>query len=156
LAAPRCRTLRRRGRGDARHVAHGGRRAVRRGRLRDRPQHATGAHPLPRPCPRPPLVGRADDAADVPVPRRGRRARHPLSGPPVRWAAMSEETSQPSPPTVYDQVGGQPFFDRLVERFYRGVEADPVLRPMYPDDLAESHRTLSWFLAQYWGGPPDY
>lgn len=69
---------------------------------------------------------------------------------------MSEETSQPSPPTVYEQVGGQPFFDRLVERFYRGVEADPVLRPMYPDDLAESHRTLSWFLAQYWGGPPDY
>ena len=62
----------------------------------------------------------------------------------------------PPPPTVYDQVGGQAFFDRLVERFYLGVAADPVLRPMYPDDLAESRRTLAGFLAQYWGGPPDY
>jgi hemoglobin len=67
---------------------------------------------------------------------------------------MSEQ--QPAPPTVYERVGGQPFFDRLVERFYTGVEADPVLRPMYPDDLAESRRTLAGFLAQYWGGPPDY
>lgn len=57
---------------------------------------------------------------------------------------------------VYDAVGGQAFFDDLVERFYAGVADDPVLRPMYPDDLAESKRTLAGFLAQYWGGPPAY
>jgi hemoglobin len=71
---------------------------------------------------------------------------------------MSDEPRPQDPPaqTVYDQVGGQAFFDRLVERFYAGVESDPVLRPMYPADLAESRRTLAGFLAQYWGGPPDY
>jgi len=61
-----------------------------------------------------------------------------------------------TPTSVYDAVGGQPFFDALVDRFYAGVADDPVLRPMYPDDLSESRRTLAGFLAQYWGGPPDY
>lgn len=61
-----------------------------------------------------------------------------------------------TPVSVYDAVGGQPFFDALVERFYAGVADDPVLRPMYPDDLTESRRTLAGFLAQYWGGPPRY
>ncbi|MCU0273164.1 MAG: globin [Acidimicrobiales bacterium] len=59
--------------------------------------------------------------------------------------------------TVYDLVGGTPFFVALVDRFYADVAEDPVLRPMYPDDdLAESKRTLTGFLIQYWGGPDDY
>ena len=29
-------------------------------------------------------------------------------------------------PTLYDAVGGMPFFVQLVEHFYRGVEADPT------------------------------
>lgn len=57
---------------------------------------------------------------------------------------------------VYDRVGGQAFFDALVERFYAGVETDPVLRPLYPDDLADSKRHLAGFLAQFFGGPPRY
>lgn len=63
----------------------------------------------------------------------------------------------PEAETVYGLVGGQPFFDQLVEHFYVGVEADPVLRPMYEgDDLTEAKRHLAGFLAQYWGGPPTY
>jgi hemoglobin len=58
--------------------------------------------------------------------------------------------------TVYERVGGAAFFVALVDRFYTSVERDPVLAPMYPDDLVESRRTLAGFLAQYWGGPPDY
>ena len=58
--------------------------------------------------------------------------------------------------SLYNQVGGQPFFDRLVDAFYLGVEANELLRSMYPDDLAESKRNLAFFLAQYWGGPPVY
>lgn len=59
----------------------------------------------------------------------------------------------PDAETVYGLVGGQPFFDQLVEHFYVGVEADPVLRPMYEgDDLTEAKRHLAGFLAQYWGG----
>ncbi len=53
---------------------------------------------------------------------------------------------------VFEAVGGRPFFDRLVERFYAGVEADPIIRPLYPDDLTESIRNTAGFLAQYWGG----
>ncbi len=58
--------------------------------------------------------------------------------------------------SVYEAVGGQQFFDQLVKRFYDGVSADPVLRPMYPDDLGPSRDHLAGFLAQYWGGPPHY
>jgi hemoglobin len=31
-----------------------------------------------------------------------------------------------------------------------------VLRPLYPDDLAPGRAHLAAFLAQYWGGPPNY
>jgi hemoglobin len=58
--------------------------------------------------------------------------------------------------TVYEIVGGQPFFDALVESFYERVEVDSVLRPLYPEDLAPGKRALALFLAQYWGGPPQY
>jgi hemoglobin len=68
---------------------------------------------------------------------------------------VSEESGA-GPATVYDAVGGQAFFDELVERFYRRVERDPVLRPLYPADLAPGRRALALFLGQYWGGPPTY
>jgi hemoglobin len=59
--------------------------------------------------------------------------------------------------TVYDRVGGMPFFERLVDRFYVGVETDPVLRPVYPEqDLVGARHRLTLFLAQYWGGPRTY
>ena len=58
--------------------------------------------------------------------------------------------------TVFEVVGGQPFFDALVERFAARVEADPALRRIYPDDLAPGMRALALFLGQYWGGPPAY
>ena len=57
---------------------------------------------------------------------------------------------------VYEALGGQPFFDDLVERFYRRVAMDPLLRPLYPDDLAGPRRHLALFLGQYWGGPTTY
>jgi hemoglobin len=57
---------------------------------------------------------------------------------------------------VYAAVGGQPFFDDLAARFYRLVALDPVLRPLYPDDLEPGERHLALFLAQYWGGPGTY
>jgi hemoglobin len=58
--------------------------------------------------------------------------------------------------TIYEAVGGEETFHRLVEAFYEGVEHDPVLRPLYPPDLAESREHLALFLAQYFGGPPHY
>ena len=57
---------------------------------------------------------------------------------------------------MYDHVGGMDFFRTLVDRFYVGVESDPVLRPMYPDDLEPGKEALALFLGQYWGGPTTY
>lgn len=60
--------------------------------------------------------------------------------------------------TVFTAVGGQPFFDRLVARFYDRVAGDEVLLSLYPDqvDLGPARERLALFLGQYWGGPPTY
>ena len=60
--------------------------------------------------------------------------------------------------SLYDAVGGMPFFERLVDAFYDGVAQDPVLLPLYPEqpDLTGARHRLTLFLAQYWGGPSTY
>jgi hemoglobin len=59
--------------------------------------------------------------------------------------------------TFYDAVGGEETFRRLVHRFYEGVAADPLLRPLYPEeDLGPAEERLRMFLIQYWGGPHTY
>ncbi len=65
---------------------------------------------------------------------------------------MSEEQ------TVYQAVGGDPFFFGLAERFYAGVSEDAELLAMYPtpDDLSDATTNLAQFLIQYWGGPTTY
>ncbi len=62
------------------------------------------------------------------------------------------------PVTLYEAVGGMPFFEALVDRFYEGVAADPALLRLYPepDELAPARHKLTLFLAQYWGGPTTY
>jgi hemoglobin len=60
---------------------------------------------------------------------------------------------------MYEAAGGEETFTRLVDRFYAGVAADPVLRPLYPEDeeeLARAAEHLRLFLIQYWGGPTWY
>jgi hemoglobin len=66
--------------------------------------------------------------------------------------------TDPQPgPTLYDLVGGEEPFRRLVSRFYAGVAGDPVLRPLYPEeDLGPAEERLRMFLVQYWGGPRTY
>jgi hemoglobin len=59
--------------------------------------------------------------------------------------------------TLYERVGGTPFFTALVGHFYDGVAEDPVLRPLYPEeDLGTARIRLRDFLVQYWGGPTTY
>ncbi len=64
--------------------------------------------------------------------------------------------SETEPQTVYELVGGDPPFRALVDAFYRGVESDPLLRPMYPPDLEGARERLFLFLTQFWGGPTRY
>ena len=58
--------------------------------------------------------------------------------------------------TLFDRVGGKPFFSELVDRFYARVSEDSILRPLYPEDLEPGKGFLAGFLSQYWGGPADY
>ena len=58
--------------------------------------------------------------------------------------------------SLYDAVGGEPVFRRLVAAFYAGVAEDPVLRPLYPEELGPAEDRLRMFLVQYWGGPGTY
>ena len=60
-----------------------------------------------------------------------------------------------TPGSVYEAIGGMPTFRKIVSGFYAQVPDDDILGPMYPeDDMAGAEERLSWFLSQYWGGPP--
>ncbi len=60
--------------------------------------------------------------------------------------------------SLYERVGGMPFFERLVDTFYDRVERDQVLAPLYPEapDFRGARHRLTLFLVQYWGGPTTY
>ena len=59
--------------------------------------------------------------------------------------------------SIYELAGGEAAFRTMVSRFYAHVEADPVLRPVYPEqDLSDAAEHLTLFLIQYWGGPQTY
>ncbi|MEY2939071.1 MAG: hypothetical protein RIS58_58 [Actinomycetota bacterium] len=60
--------------------------------------------------------------------------------------------------SLYERVGGEEFFARLVDRFYAGVATDEVLLRLYPEqsDLTGARERLRLFLIQYWGGPTTY
>ena len=60
------------------------------------------------------------------------------------------------PQSVYDLVGGEEPFRVLVDAFYARIEADTLLRPMFPEDLEESKRRQFLFLVQFFGGPRRY
>ncbi len=59
-------------------------------------------------------------------------------------------------PTIFEQVGGEATFKRLVDIFYAKVEADPILRSIFPEDLEPGKRWQYLFLMQYFGGPTQY
>ena len=61
--------------------------------------------------------------------------------------------------SMYERVGAAPWFEALSARFYGSVAADPVLRPLYPEDaegLEAAREHLCGFLIQYWGGRATY
>lgn len=44
----------------------------------------------------------------------------------------------------------------MVDHFYEGVEKDPLLRPLYPEDLTKPKEHLALFLIQRFGGRGTY
>jgi hemoglobin len=70
---------------------------------------------------------------------------------------VNQPAGQDTERSFYEAVGGEATFTRLVDAFYAGVAADPILRAIYPeDDLGPAAERLRLFLIQYWGGPGIY
>lgn len=58
--------------------------------------------------------------------------------------------------TLYNLVGGDETFQRLVDVFYERIERDPLLRPMFPANLEPGKHRQYLFLTQFFGGPARY
>ena len=58
--------------------------------------------------------------------------------------------------SLYELVGGDATFQKLVDIFYAHIEADEVLRPLFPSNLEPGKHGQFLFLAQFFGGPPRY
>src|SRR5438445_10279478 len=70
---------------------------------------------------------------------------------------MSQDGYVSMPENLYQAVGGEETFRRVVGRFYAEVAEDKLLRPLYPgEDLGPAEERLRMFLMQYWGGPHTY
>ncbi len=67
---------------------------------------------------------------------------------------MSPHEEEPT--TVFELVGGEPFFAALTARFYASVAEDAILAELHPADLGPSEMRTRLFLIQYWGGPATY
>jgi len=57
---------------------------------------------------------------------------------------------------IYDAVGSDKPFFALVDEFYSGIETEPIIRRMYPEDLTKPKEHLALFLIQRFGGPTTY
>lgn len=69
---------------------------------------------------------------------------------------MSQIPYNPDADTVYEKLGGDETFRRLVDEFYDRIEADEELRSIFPEDLEPGKEAQFLFLTQYWGGPARY
>ncbi|PTX60719.1 hemoglobin [Melghirimyces profundicolus] len=64
---------------------------------------------------------------------------------------MSQE-----PLTIYERIGGDDAVTRIVEAFYPRVQKDPLLAPLFPEDIRPVMEKQRRFLTQFFGGPPLY
>jgi hemoglobin len=58
--------------------------------------------------------------------------------------------------TLYEAIGGEPVVRDLVEKFYPMVQADPLLSPLFPENIRPVMEKQFLFLTQFFGGPPLY
>jgi hemoglobin len=64
--------------------------------------------------------------------------------------------AQPSPPTLFEWVGGLPALERLTTEFYRRVASDALLAPVFARMDPSHPRHVALFLAEVFRGPKDY
>jgi hemoglobin len=61
-----------------------------------------------------------------------------------------------TPPTLYEWAGGKEAFERLTEAFYTRVREDELLAPLFAAMPAEHPHNVATWLAEVFGGPPEY
>jgi hemoglobin len=57
---------------------------------------------------------------------------------------------------MYEAIGGEATFMALTDAFYDQVAADPLLRPLFPENMDPGKRRLAHFLIESFGGPPHW
>ena len=62
----------------------------------------------------------------------------------------------PKVPTLYEWLGGAEPLNRLIDRFYQKVPADPILAPVFAHMSPEHFQHVARFIAEVLGGPADY
>ncbi|SMO75755.1 globin [Melghirimyces algeriensis] len=60
------------------------------------------------------------------------------------------------PLTIYERIGGEHAITRIVEAFYPRVQKNPLLAPLFPEDIQPVMEKQKRFLTQFFGGPPLY
>ena len=58
--------------------------------------------------------------------------------------------------TVFELIGGAQMIERLVDAFYRRVQAHPNLSQLFPQDITPIRNKQLKFLTQFFGGPQLY
>ncbi|MBJ6361416.1 globin [Paenibacillus sp. MAHUQ-46] len=58
--------------------------------------------------------------------------------------------------TIYEALGGGQAIRQLVETFYPKVKADPLIGPLFPEDIDPVMEKQYMFLTQFFGGPQLY
>jgi hemoglobin len=57
---------------------------------------------------------------------------------------------------IFEEIGGDETFRKLVDAFYNRIEIDERLRSMFPPNLGPGKEHQFLFLTQYFGGPQRY
>ncbi|WP_138495262.1 globin [Paenibacillus pinistramenti] len=58
--------------------------------------------------------------------------------------------------SLYEILGGGEAVRRIVEAFYPKVQRNPLLGPLFPEDITPVMEKQYMFLTQFFGGPPLY
>lgn len=63
---------------------------------------------------------------------------------------MSMDSGQ----TIYQQLGESDGLRSIIETFYGNVVREPLLAPLFPEDMGPVMEKQQQFLTQFFGGPP--
>ena len=55
--------------------------------------------------------------------------------------------------SLYEAIGGADGVRKIVEAFYPKVQAEPLLAPLFPEDIMPVMEKQYMFLSQFFGGP---